>query len=74
MTKHEKLEKAQRDHKYAIERIEELEREVTKLRFLANSRLARLKKLDPESYAEAPKPFAYNKDDLIWHFTSYEER
>lgn len=37
MTKHEKLEKAQRDHGYAVERIGELERELSDMRFKLRS-------------------------------------
>lgn len=75
MTKAEKLNKAQGDHKYALARIEELEREITKLRFVANSRLQSLKKLDPATYGEIKKNAGgYNKDELIWHFTSMNDR
>ena len=55
MTKHEKLEKAQKDHKYALARIEELEREMTKLRSIAKSRLNELQKLDPKRFGELKK-------------------
>ena len=56
MTKQEKFEKAKSDHKYAIERIEELEREMTKLRQSNNSKLVALKRLDPKTYGEI-KPY-----------------
>lgn len=70
MTKYEKLEKAQKDHKYALARIEELEREMTKLRFTANSRLQSLKKLDPVTYGEIKKSgCGYNKDE----YNSYHD-
>lgn len=52
MTKHEKLERAKTDHKYALERIAELERELSKLRFTAKSRLNALQRLDPKTYGE----------------------
>jgi predicted nuclease with TOPRIM domain len=55
MTKHEKLEKAKSNHKYAIERIEELERELTKLRWTAKDRLNELQKLDPARFGELKK-------------------
>lgn len=37
MTKTEKLEKAMKDHKYALERIGELEREISDMRFKLRS-------------------------------------
>lgn len=52
MTKHEKMEKAKTNHKYAVERIEELERELTKQRRIASDRLYSLRKLDPKTYGE----------------------
>lgn len=52
MTKHEKLEKAKLDHKYALVRIEELEKEISKLRVVAKERLNSLQKLDPQKYGE----------------------
>ena len=55
MTKHEKLEKAKADHKYALSRIEELEQEMTKLRAIASDRLRALKRLDPKTYGEIKK-------------------
>jgi hypothetical protein len=57
MTKHEKLEKAKVDHKYAIARIEELERELTKQRTIASDRLHSLRKLDPKTYGEIKKGY-----------------
>lgn len=69
MTKHEKLDKARLSHKYAVERIQELEREMSKLRFVATSRLQSLKKLDPVTYGEIKKSSGgYNKDDMVVYY------
>lgn len=55
MTKQEKLEKAKTNHKYAVERINELEKEMTKLRMtLRDTRfqlyVASGKRKNPEPY------------------------
>ena len=55
MTKHDKLEKAIGNHKYAIERIKELESEISKIRKVASSRLIDLQKFDPVKYKAPPK-------------------
>lgn len=55
MTKSEKLEKAMKDHQYAIERIAELEKEISNMRFRLKSKQHQLdiatgKRPEPEAY------------------------
>lgn len=54
MTKAEKFQKAQADHKYALEYIKELEAKVSATRAIAISRLDRIRKYEPEYGVHKP--------------------
>ena len=58
MTKHEKLEKAQKDHAYALQRIGELEKELSNMRFKLSSVRQELKYATGQE--KRPEPYDHH--------------
>lgn len=73
MTKYEKLEKAMTDHAYALQRISELERQISDMRFTVRSQRQELNSLKGIK-KPVKNPYAYNKDEPMWKITSMNDR